>query len=62
MKITRVGVNLAKNVFQVHGVNQAGRTVFKRRLTRKNWLRYAAPSPTGSRMPITAYQRSFVRS
>ena len=39
MKITRVGVDLAKNVFQVHGVNQAGRGVFKRRLTRANWLR-----------------------
>jgi hypothetical protein len=24
MKITRVGVDLAKNVFQVHGVNRAG--------------------------------------
>ena len=34
MKITRVGVDLAKNVFQVHGVNRAGRPVFKRQLKR----------------------------
>lgn len=39
MKITRVGVDLAKNIFQVHGVNQAGRGVWKRQLKRANWLR-----------------------
>jgi len=39
MKITRVGVDLAKNVFQVHGVNRAGRCVWKRQLKRSNWLR-----------------------
>ncbi len=38
MKITRVGVDLAKNVFQVHGVNRAGRCVWKRQLKRLNWL------------------------
>jgi len=38
MKITRVGVDLAKNIFQVHGVDQTGKTVWKRRLTRKNWI------------------------
>jgi transposase len=39
MKITRVGVDLAKNVFQVHGVNRSSRSVFKRQLKRANWLR-----------------------
>ena len=38
MKITRVGVDLAKTVFQVHGVNRAGRCVWKRQLRRSNWL------------------------
>ena len=38
MKITRVGVDLAKNVFQVHGVNRAGCCVWKRQLKRSNWL------------------------
>ena len=39
MKITRVGVDLAKNIFQVHGVDQTGKTVWKRRLTRKTWIK-----------------------
>jgi transposase len=36
MQITRIGVDLAKNVFQVHGVNAAGREVWKRQLRRSN--------------------------
>ena len=39
MKITRVGVDLAKNVFQVHGVDSSDRCVWKRQLKRANWLR-----------------------
>ena len=39
MKITRVGVDLAKNVFQVHGVDVHGKCVWKRRLKRATWLR-----------------------
>jgi transposase len=39
MKITRVGVDLAKSVFQVHGVNDSGRGVWKRQLKRSEWLR-----------------------
>lgn len=38
MKIIRVGVDLAKNVFQVHGVDRHGKAIFKRRLRRHNWL------------------------
>ena len=33
MKITRIGVDLAKHVFQVHGVDQDGHPVWKRQLT-----------------------------
>ncbi|MEZ5518166.1 MAG: IS110 family transposase [Gammaproteobacteria bacterium] len=39
MKITRVGVDLAKNVFQLHGVDRSGKCVWKRKLSRKNWLK-----------------------
>ena len=39
MKLTRVGIDLAKNVFQVHGVNEQGKCVWKRRLKRATWLR-----------------------
>jgi len=38
MKLSRVGVDLAKNVFQVHGVDRFGEVVWRRRLTRKRWL------------------------
>jgi len=39
MKITRVGVDLAKNVFQLHGVDRPDKLVWKRNLSRKNWLK-----------------------
>jgi len=39
MKINRVGVDLAKNVFQLHGVDHKGKALWKRRLTRGKWLK-----------------------
>ena len=39
MKVSRIGVDLAKNVFQLHGVDRHDRVVFKRRLKRDQWLR-----------------------
>lgn len=39
MKISRVGVDLAKNVFQLHGVDSRGKAVWKRQLPRDKWLR-----------------------
>ena len=39
MKITRVSVDLAKNVFHVHGVDRKGKAVWRRRLSRDRWLR-----------------------
>ena len=38
MDISRVGVDLAKSVFQLHGVNKAGKRVWKRQLPRNKWL------------------------
>ncbi len=38
MKINRVGVDLAKNVFQLHGVDRRGKAVWKRKLSRGKWL------------------------
>ena len=34
MQITTVGIDLAKNVFQVHGVNERGKALLKKRLRR----------------------------
>ena len=42
MKITTVGIDLAKNVFQVHGVDQHGRPVVKKSLKRKQILAFFA--------------------
>jgi len=38
MKLSRVGVDLAKYVYQLHGVDRHGKTVWKRRLRRNQWL------------------------
>ena len=38
-KLSRVGIDLAKNVFQLHGVDRHGKAVWRRRLTRANWLK-----------------------
>ena len=38
MKISRVGIDLAKNVFQLQGVDHKGKAVWKRRLRRDKWL------------------------
>jgi hypothetical protein len=39
MEIIRVGVDLAKNVFQLHGVDELEKPVWKRSLRRGHWLR-----------------------
>lgn len=39
MKIIRVGVDLAKNVFQVHGVDRTEKPVWRRKLNRAEWLK-----------------------
>jgi transposase len=38
MKLIRVGVDLAKNVFQVHGVDRSEKHVWRRRLRREEWI------------------------
>ena len=39
MKLMRVGVDLAKNVFQVHGVDRNEKALWRRRLSRENWVK-----------------------
>jgi hypothetical protein len=34
MKVTTVGIDLAKNLFQLHGVSEHGKIVFKKQLRR----------------------------
>jgi transposase len=45
MKITTVGIDLAKNVFQVHGVNEHGKVVLKKQLRRDQVPEFFAKLP-----------------
>jgi len=38
MKLKRIGVDLAKNVFQIHGVDSHEKPVWRQRLRREHWL------------------------
>ena len=38
MKLSRIGIDLAKNVFQLHAVDRYGKAVWKRRLKRDQWF------------------------
>ena len=45
MDIATVGLDLAKHVFQVHGVDEAGHVIVKRRLRRAQVISYFASLP-----------------
>ena len=45
MKITTVGIDLAKNVFQLHGVDEFGKTVVKKQLRRDQVSEYFVNLP-----------------
>jgi transposase len=38
-KLSRVGIDLAKSVYQLHGVDRSEQTIWRRRLTRGKWLK-----------------------
>ena len=43
--VTTIGLDLARNVFQVHGVDAEGVAVIRQRLTRGRMLRFFAKLP-----------------
>ena len=45
MKITTIGIDLAKSVFAVHGVNEHGRAVLKKALKRDQMVSFFANLP-----------------
>lgn len=45
MPVVTVGLDLAKTVFQAHGVDAAGQTVLRRRLGRSELLAFFAKLP-----------------
>ena len=40
MKIKTIGIDLAKNVFQIHGVDSEGRTVLKKQIRRQQMAEF----------------------
>ena len=45
MEITTIGLDLAKNVFQVHGVNERGKAVLRKQLRRDQFASFFANLP-----------------
>lgn len=45
MKITVLGIDLAKSVFQLHGVNQGGKAVLRKKLLRSQLIPFFANLP-----------------
>jgi transposase len=43
--VTTIGLDLAKSVFLVHGVDESGATVLRQRLTRGRLLKFFAKLP-----------------
>ena len=52
--IVRVGVDLAKNVIQVHAVDRAGRRVVSRAIKREQFLAWCAQLPAGCVLAMEA--------
>jgi transposase len=42
MKITTIGIDLAKEVFQIHGVDEHGKVVLRKRLSRGKMAKFFA--------------------
>jgi transposase len=45
MKDTMIGVDLAKNVFQLHGASMTGQLMFRKKLTRSQFLKFMEQQP-----------------
>ena len=45
MQISTIGIDIAKNVFQVHGVDAAGKPVLKKQLRRGQMLEFFGRLP-----------------
>ena len=53
-EITRVGVDLAKHVIQVHAVDAAGKIVTNRPLSRDKFMAWCAQLPVGRMIAMEA--------
>lgn len=44
-KVTLLGIDLAKNIFQLHGVNEAGKAILKKKINRDQLMAFIANLP-----------------
>jgi len=44
-KVTVIGIDLAKSVFQLHGATASGQPVFRKKLSRVQLIRFIAEPP-----------------
>ena len=45
MKVTRIGLDIAKQIFELHGVDRRGRVVVRKTLRRERVLEYFSQLP-----------------
>jgi transposase len=45
MKVTRIGLDIAKQIFELHGVDRRGRVVVRKKLRRERVLEYFSQLP-----------------
>jgi len=58
MQVSTVGVDLAKNVFQIHGVDSLGKVVITRQLRRNQVIEGFSYSRAATTASIAAYSMS----
>jgi transposase len=61
MTVTTIGLDIAKQVFQVHGVDKQGKVVLRRRLRREQVAPFWMIAPAQHRLPIPSRCRKAFR-
>ena len=61
MKITIVGIDLAKNVFQVHGIDEHGKAVLKKQLRRDQMAAFFVNLPQYIKEPYRRFLENNIR-
>ena len=60
MQITTIGLDIAKNVFQVHGIDAAEKVVVRKQLRRGQVMKFFAALPVGLPSWSNVYTPSWI--